>query len=1109
NLADLTGFIDAEGLTTDPNTGELYVVFDNDSGSGDRVARLDILHAPELTDISLSGVEDTPISFTAEDFADGFSDVDGDELASITVTSLPDSGLLTLNGSRVSEGQAIATADLDNLVYTPDDDFFGTDSFEFTASDGTRESDTATVNLQVNSNAGISLELLDSFEFLSGDGIAFDPTTGNLFIAQTFVNSFFNPTFEADRAVFQVTSDGVEISNFTPEELRTAIGLSILPDGNLLISDVITGRILEYTPEGEIAPGGIDFAREEFGLDFDGDGAADPGDKSPPTGVAYNPDTETIFVLDSRGPQIFEFDTDGTLLSTLDLTGITPPGNGGPQGMAIDPLTGNFLIVNDGRTSNGEFASTLFEVSSEGELLSTTNLADLTGFIDAEGLTTDPETGELYVVFDNDSGSGDRVARLDILHAPELDRIKKSFNEDTPISFTSEDFSDAFSDVDGDELASITIETAPENGDLTLNGSRIRGGQTITAADLDNLVYTPDEDFFGLDTLEISASDGTKSSATATIDLLVNANEGLQFNLISSFAGGGDGVAYIPETGNIYAIDTEILGPGQFEWTVTEYTPEGEEVNEFTSEVFATALGGTALPNGNLLILSPRFGELVEFTPDGEEVVGGIDIQNDALAVPNATLRGVAYDEATESIFVLDSAAIITNIDTEGNILSTLNFAESLPANQSVQGITIDPLTGNFLIVDQFDNGANNSIYEVTASGELVATTDLLALTGIDDPEGISLDPETRTVYVAFDDDGNNGSQIGIFSLSPVSPLENAQGNPTGIFNFTGVDTNLVVSPVVNSSGEIQEVGVYTVDDEEGTIDGIAPGEDGYLEAAIERANVLFSLISDLPNGFDPSELQRVLDFDAGTNLGFLQVTNGTINSVQEDLATDGSTDAEVVLSTETDLETTLSSNGFTLNWNDEFSIQVEGKRAATVSVPVGTGLQNSQQLEVIDLRNETASSFQVDATLYREAALENFVGLYKIENTNGDVRDPVTGNLVNPGDDDYLEVALANRLPAFDYTVPNQTVATSSATLSGNDLIAPFIVAGDPVAPLLDGSDNEIPEVYFPFIGANPDGADHIRLIGDNAFVFEDLPNAGDSDFNDMILNLEFTAIA
>ncbi|MEC5033313.1 MAG: cadherin-like domain-containing protein, partial [Oscillatoria sp. PMC 1051.18] len=760
NLAELTGFVDAEGLTTDPETGDLYVVFDSDTGSGDAVVRLDLLHAPELIDISKSGVEDTPISFTAEDFGDAFSDVDGDELESIIVSSLPDSGLLTLNGSRVREGQTISTADLDNLVYTPDEDFFGLDSFEVTASDGTRESETATVDLTVNSNSGISLEIVDSFEFLFGDSIGFDQNTGNLFIGQTFVNSFFNPTFDGDTVVFEVTPEGEEISSFIPEEIRSAIGLTVLPNGNILISDVIDGRIVEYSPEGEIVPGGIDFSREEFGLDFDRDGLADTGDKSPPTSVIYNEDSDTIFVLNSRGPSIFEFDSEGNLLNTLDLTGVTPPGNGGPQGLAIDPVTGNFLIINDGRESLGEFASVLFEVTPELELVSSFNLAELTGFVDAEGLTTDPETGDLYVVFDSDTGSGDAVVRLDLLHAPELDRIKKSANQDTPISFSEEDFSNAFSDPDEDELVSITIETAPEDGNLTLNGSRVRAGDTITAAELDELVYTPDEDFSGLDNFQISASDGSKSSETSSVDLLVNANEGLQFNFLSSFAGGGDGVAYLPSTGNIYAINTEVLGPGEFEWTVTEYTPEGVEVNEFTSELFTTALGGTALPNGNLLLLSPRFGQLVEFTPEGEEVVGGINIENEALAVPNVVLRGVVYDEASENIFVLDSSAIIIEIDSEGNILSTLDFSDTLPENISVQGITIDPLTGNFLIVDQFDNGANNSIYEVTPEGELVATTDLLALTGIDDPEGISIDPETRTVYVAFDDDGNNGSQI-------------------------------------------------------------------------------------------------------------------------------------------------------------------------------------------------------------------------------------------------------------------------------------------------------------------------------------------------------------
>ncbi|HEY9599504.1 MAG TPA: DUF4114 domain-containing protein [Cyanophyceae cyanobacterium] len=43
----------------------------------------------------------------------------------------------------------------------------------------------------------------------------------------------------------------------------------------------------------------------------------------------------------------------------------------------------------------------------------------------------------------------------------------------------------------------------------------------------------------------------------------------------------------------------------------------------------------------------------------------------------------------------------------------------------------------------------------------------------------------------------------------------------------------------------------------------------------------------------------------------------------------------------------------------------------------------------------------------------------------------------------------------------------------------------------------------YFAYLGANPDGVDHIRLLGDNTFGFEDLYGGGDQDFNDMVFRL------
>lgn len=62
--------------------------------------------------------------FAASDF--GFSDTDGDQLASVIVTQLPQNGLLTLNGVVVSGGQEIRVGDLATLVWTPADNASGT-----------------------------------------------------------------------------------------------------------------------------------------------------------------------------------------------------------------------------------------------------------------------------------------------------------------------------------------------------------------------------------------------------------------------------------------------------------------------------------------------------------------------------------------------------------------------------------------------------------------------------------------------------------------------------------------------------------------------------------------------------------------------------------------------------------------------------------------------------------------------------------------------------------------------------------------------------------------------------------------------------------------------
>ncbi|MGY0217397.1 tandem-95 repeat protein [Endozoicomonadaceae bacterium StTr2] len=117
----------------------------------------------ESMSITVNAVNDKPItedgnlmlrqgdsySFDANDFK--FTDVDsGDSMQSITITTLPASGSLTLNGAAVTANQVISLADIDKLKYTaPATEADVGTSFGFTVSDGSLSSDAQSFALNV------------------------------------------------------------------------------------------------------------------------------------------------------------------------------------------------------------------------------------------------------------------------------------------------------------------------------------------------------------------------------------------------------------------------------------------------------------------------------------------------------------------------------------------------------------------------------------------------------------------------------------------------------------------------------------------------------------------------------------------------------------------------------------------------------------------------------------------------------------------------------------------------------------------------------------------------------------------------------------------------
>ncbi|HEX3009357.1 MAG TPA: Ig-like domain-containing protein, partial [Bacteroidales bacterium] len=124
-------------------------------------------------------------------------------------------------------------------------------------------------------------------------------------------------------------------------------------------------------------------------------------------------------------------------------------------------------------------------------------------------------------------------------HAPVVDNLNKTIGQDQTLSFTKDDFAAAFTDADNDALVAIRFVTLPSNGSLQLNGVIVTINQEIPLADLDNLVFVPEQGFFGETSFTWEASDGKDYSATsATITVAITRSDVF---IPEGFSPNGDG----------------------------------------------------------------------------------------------------------------------------------------------------------------------------------------------------------------------------------------------------------------------------------------------------------------------------------------------------------------------------------------------------------------------------------------------------------------------------------------------------------------------------------------------------------------------------------------
>lgn len=373
------------------------------------------------------------------------------------------------------------------------------------------------------------------------------------------------------------------------------------------------------------------------------------------------------------------------------------------------------------------------------------------------------------------------------------------------------------------------------------------------------------------------------------------------------------------------------------------------------------------------------------------------------------------------------------------------------------------------------------------------------------------------TIAVAVSaNDGNGGIARETFDLT-VNAFEPSRISHHNNHLFTLSGTNnpflLLFNLIESNTVYVNEVGVFAVDDDLGTINGIAPDETGYLEAALQKAQVVFSALPD--NTFPDFTPSRHLNFDLETNLGFLLVSNSTVETALFDLAAGNNPSNVFVANTFAltedfdHLQVSSVEDSLTLAWEDlidggdrDFNDLVLTVEIAD-DTPVAHQIQGKPERELIDLRDLT-NQVNADFTIFGDTVYDNSVGFYLVANEQGEVLNSFTGELVAPQDAEYASVVIEHRL---DLNLDLDT-ANLTTQLAGDVILAPYLIANGTVEEFLATNPhnqiNTAPLAYFVYSSANPDSVDHVRLLGDNQFGFEDLYGGGDLDYNDFVFQVD-----
>ncbi|MCM0590284.1 MAG: SBBP repeat-containing protein [Gloeotrichia echinulata DEX184] len=692
-------------------------------------------------------------------------------------------------------------------------------------------------------------------------------------------------------------------------------------------------------------------------------------------------------------------------------------------------------------------------------------------------------------------------------------------------SLTSTGFSNpSISKFEGPQITlALAANSVAEDGSDNLIYTFTRQGQTTNELTVNFNVAgtaTLDNDYTqtGATNNTVTFAAGA-TTATVTIDptadTIFEPDETVELTLA---AGTGYAIATSEAvTGNITNDDTQVTlalaansvtedGSDNLIYT---FTRQGQTTNELTVNF---NVGGTATVD-NDYTQTGATNNTVTFAAGATTATVTIDPTADTTVESDETVgltlaAGTGYAIATSEAVTGN----ITNDDTQVTLALAANSVtedgtDNLTYTFTRQGQTTDPLTVNFNVSGDV---TFNDDYTQTGTDTFTATNGTVTFAAGATTANVTIDPTADT---KVEPDEILGLTLAAGTGYNISTSEVVTGNITNddtqvtpalkatpapnigtIFNLEGAAQPVNFLLKSASSGAVNEIGLFQVDDDKGTIGNVAPDDPTYTEKALKNSRTIFSTLPNRPSGFNDN-LSSTLDLGAGVKFRLLLVQNGTI---------DGLRNGTVPLS-----QMLLSSPTSSEVADGKFDLSFQNSPGTVVQISLGTedlkgsGLQDKEQGEVLDLRGLTGTQ-TATFTVYREAGYNNLVGFYRVADINGGIDTNNDGVVdLSLGQAGYAEAAVKNRVGGINLSVGNQGTASFTGTFEGGSIFAPFLIVNGTADAFLDNNPNNNPAIYFPYLGANSDNVDHVRMLGDNIFGFEDLPGGGDKDFNDIIVKV------